>query len=191
MGSCQAMRGSMVAKQVADFITFCRSLLIIVFPWLALTQGERSLPWAAVLLAADWTGDSIDGTLARRSRVQYRTWIGEHDLEIDIAVSLGLLLYLLVSSYLRPLVGILYLLFWLLFFLRNGIPRSLGMLFQAPIYAWFIYVALVNYPTAGLGLVAWIVAALIVTWPKFLQEVVPGFLGGMSQFLSQDKFPDE
>ena len=181
----------MVAKQVADLITFCRSLLVAIFPWIALAQGERSLPWAAVLLAADWTGDSIDGTLARRSRVQYRTWIGDHDLEVDIAVSLGLLLYMLITGYLKPIVGILYLLFWLVFFLRNGIPRSLGMLFQAPIYGWFIYVALVNYLTAGLGLVAWVIAALIVTWPKFPQEVVPGFLSGMGHFLSQDKIPDE
>ncbi|MFN2148826.1 MAG: CDP-alcohol phosphatidyltransferase family protein [Anaerolineales bacterium] len=181
----------MVAKQVADLITFCRSLLVVIFPWIALTQGERSLPWAAVLLAADWTGDSIDGTLARRSRLQYHTWIGDHDLEVDIAVSLGLLLYMLISGYLKPLVGILYLLFWLIFFLRSGIPRSLGMLFQAPIYSWFIYVALVSYPMAGLGLAAWIAAAVIVTWPKFPREVVPGFLGGMGQFLSQDKIPDE
>lgn len=181
----------MVAKQVADLITLLRSFLAFIFPWMAISEGASSLPWAAALLAADWTGDSLDGSLARRSSIRYRTWIGDHDLEIDMAVSLGLLLHMLIVGYLRPIVGILYVLLWSFFFIKTGVPRSLGMLFQAPIYAWFIYSALRTHPTAGILLCAWIAVAVVVTWPKFLVEVVPGFLDGMRQFLSQDHGPAE
>lgn len=177
---------AMVAKQVADIITFLRSLLIIIFPWIALTEGSNSLPWAAALLTADWTADSLDGTLARHSSLKYHSWIGDHDLEVDMAVSLGLLLYLLISGFVKPTVAILYLLLWSFFFIRAGLPRSLGMLFQAPIYAWFIYMALLHHPLAGVLLCAWIMAAIVLTWPKAIDEIIPGFLAGMRQFLSQD-----
>jgi len=62
----------------------------------------------------------------------------------------------------------------------------MGMLFQAPIYGWFIYIALTYAPEAGWWLVAWILAAVVITWPRFPREVVPGFLKGMRDSLSQD-----
>lgn len=175
----------MVAKQVADFITIARGFLLVVFPWLGIAQGSTSLPWAAVLLASDWTGDILDGALAKRSKVKYQTWVGAHDLEIDMAVSLGLLLYLLIIGYLNLTVALVYLLLWGAYFLRSGIPRSLGMLFQAPIYAWFIYVAILHATSAGLMLSAWVLAAIILTWPRFPKEVIPGFLQGMQDFFRQ------
>jgi phosphatidylglycerophosphate synthase len=178
-----------VAKQVADLITFTRGLLIFVFPWLGLTQGAESLPWAAALLAADWTGDSVDGTIARRSRVKYQTWIGDHDLEIDMAVSIGLLIYMLLTGSVQPVVGILYFLLWTIYFWRSGNPRAAGMLFQAPIYGWFIYTAIQKTDIAGWLLVAWIVVALVVTWPKFPNEVVPDFLHGFRGLFREDLDP--
>lgn len=177
----------MVAKQVADLITIARGLLLVVFPWLGMAQGRASLPWAAVLLAGDWTGDVLDGFLAKRSRVKQQTWVGEHDLEIDMAVSLGLLVYLIITGLVSLPVGVIYLLLWGVFFLRSGFPRSLGMLFQAPIYGWFIYSALVHTTSAGLMLVAWVLAAVVITWPRFPQQVIPGFLRGFRDFLSQDQ----
>jgi len=175
-----------VAKQVADLITIARGLLLVVFPWLGITQGRASLPWAAVLLAADWTGDVLDGALAKRSGIQKQTWVGAHDLEIDMAVSLGLLIYLIITGTLNLPVALIYLLLWGAFFLRAGLPRSLGMLFQAPIYGWFLYVALRDATSMGLLLSAWVIAAVVVTWPRFPQEVIPGFLGGMRDFFGQD-----
>jgi phosphatidylglycerophosphate synthase len=176
----------MVAKQVADLITIARGFLAVLFPWLAFTQGITSLPWAAVLLAADWTGDVLDGALAKRSGFKQQTWVGAHDLEIDMAVSLGLLIYLIIAGFLNLSVALIYLLFWGAYFLRAGIPRSMGMLFQAPIYGWFIYVAILHATSAGLMLSAWVVVAVIVTWPRFPQEVIPGFLHGMRDFFPHD-----
>lgn len=181
----------MVAKQVADLITIARGFLVVIFPWLGMTQGRNSLPWAAVLLAADWTGDVLDGALAKRSGIKSQTWVGAHDLEIDMAVSFGLLLYLIITDLLSLPIALIYLLLWGAYFLRSGIPRSLGMLFQAPIYGWFIYVSLQYASSSGLMLVAWVLAAVIITWPRFPQLVIPGFLNGIRDFLGQDHPPAE
>ncbi len=180
----------MVAKQVADLLTFTRGLLLVIFPWLAMTGGQESLSLAVMLLIADWTGDVFDGALARRSRISYDSWIGDHDLEIDMAVALGLLVYTMVTGYLQLTVGAIYLLIWAMYFWRVGVPRTMGMLFQAPIYGWFIYVSLRYTPSAGLWLVAWILVAVVITWPRFPREVVPGFLSGMKAHFSSGEYQD-
>jgi len=171
----------LVAKQVADFLTFTRALLLLVFVWLGVIRGAESLPFAALLMIYSWTSDSLDGPLARRSSRSYHTWLGDHDLEVDMAVSVGLLIYMLISGYVPLLIFILYLLAWIIIFLYFGFYRSLGMTFQAPIYGWFLWIALRDAPEYGLAMVAWILAILAVTWPRFPREVVPGFLRGFRQ----------
>lgn len=168
----------LVAKQVADLITFARGLLGFWLAWLGFTQGDQGLALAVWIMIADWTGDSIDGALARSSRIRYQTWIGDHDLEVDIAVSAGLLIYILSAGFLQWQWAVIYLLIWAVVFWRWGFYRSLGMLLQAPIYMYFIWIALREPPHAGWWLVGWITIALIVTWPKFIREVIPGFLEG-------------
>ncbi len=170
-----------VAKQVADFITFTRALLFLVFIWLGIARGAEGLPFGALLMIYSWTSDSIDGPIARRSSRVYQTWLGNHDLEVDIAVSLGLLVYMLLSGYVSLLAGGLYLLAWIAILLYFGFHRSLGMTFQAPIYGWFLYLALRDAPVYGLAMVAWVLAVLAITWPKFPREVVPGFLNGFKR----------
>ncbi len=50
-------------------------------------------------MIANWTGDLLDGRIARRSRMVDHTWIGDHDLEVDMAVSTGLLVYMQQSGF--------------------------------------------------------------------------------------------
>jgi phosphatidylserine synthase len=174
----------LVGKQVADLITTARALLAFWLPWLGFNQGESSLEMAVWFLILNWTGDALDGTLARRSSRQYHTWIGDHDLEVDILVSFGLLLYMLSAGFVDLLLLGLYILVCALIFWRWGFHRSLGMLVQAPIYIWFIWVALQNVTTTGVWLIVWILAAMIITWPRFPNEVVPGFLTGMKEVVN-------
>jgi hypothetical protein len=180
-----------VAKQVADLLTFTRGLLLFILPWLALTSGQESLSLAAILLIANWTGDILDGALARRSSKRYNTWIGDHDLEIDMAVSLGLLVYMLVTGYIPLPIGVVYILIWTIYLWRKGIPRTMGMLFQAPIYAWFIYTSLRYTPSTGLWVIAWLLAVVVITWPRFPREVIPGFLSGMKAQFSPGEKEDQ
>ena len=180
-----------VAKQVADFLTFIRIFLAFELAWLGFSQGEAALPIAAWLLIASWTSDSLDGPLARRSRIQYKTWIGDHDLHVDMLVSAGLLIYMAAAEFVDPVVAAAYLLIWILYFFRFGVPRSLGMLSQAPVYGWFIWTTMHLAPATGWWLIGWILVVLVITWPKFPREVIPGFLSGMSEALVRDDADDE
>jgi hypothetical protein len=170
-------------KQFADTLTILRVGFAFALTWLGLAQGAAGLPIAVWIMIADWTGDCLDGPIARRDRRYHHTWIGDHDLEADMLVAGGLLVYMFLAGHVDPWWIGLYLLAWALMFVRGGIPRALGMLFQAPIYGWFIIIAIRDAPDAGWWLVAWIAVAAVVTWPKFPQEVVPGFLSGMRRAL--------
>ena len=171
----------LVAKQFADLITVVRIALAFILPWLGLAHGAAGLPTAVWLMIADWTGDCLDGPIARRSRVNYHTWVGDHDLEVDMAVATGLLAYLVFAGLVDVRLAGIYLLICALTFWRWGVPKALGMLVQAPIYGWFIWVALRDAPASGRWIVGWILAAIVVTWPKFPREIVPGFLAGMQR----------
>jgi hypothetical protein len=168
------------AKRVADLITGFRAFLALFLAWLGWARGMAGLPLAIWIMLSDWTGDSLDGTLARHSRKHYHTWLGDHDLLVDMAVATGLLLYMAAAGFVDPLLAGAYILSWGLVFTYLGIPRSLGMLVQAPIYGWFIWIAVHQTPVGWL-LVIWIIAAMIVTWPRFPQEVIPGFLTGLRE----------
>ena len=176
-----------VAKQVADLFTLSRAMLLIVFAWLGLTRGSAGLYVAALLLIYSWTSDLLDGALARRSSVYYHSWLGDHDLEVDMSASIGVMIYLLAAGYVSLRVVGIYVLVWLLIFWRWGLQRSPGMLFQAPIYAGLIAASLRDAFYFGLLQVFWVSGAVIVTWPRFPREVIPGFLAGFSVLKSKNK----
>jgi hypothetical protein len=167
------------AKRAADGITAIRLLLAAVLVWLGLAQGAGALPLVAWLMLADWIGDCLDGPLARRSRTSIHTWWGDHDLQVDMLVAVGLLLYMAAAGYAPPGSAGLYLLAWAALFAWLGSPRSLGMLSQTPIYLWFVWVALQEAPAVGRWLVIVPLLAIVITWPRFPKEVIPGFLAGM------------
>jgi cardiolipin synthase len=173
----------LVAKQVADFFTFIRVLLSPTLILIGILEGSDGLPLAIGAMIASWTSDALDGHLARRSRIKYHTWLGDHDLEVDMAVSIGLMIYMLLSGFVDLQVVGVYILLWILIFWRWGNMRSLGMLFQAPIYGYFIYFSMRLAPAVGSWMIGWILAVTIITWPRFPKEVVPGFLSGMNAVL--------
>jgi hypothetical protein len=177
----------MDAKLLADLITVSRAAAALVLAAIGLLRGPDALSWMAGLMIANWTGDVLDGAIARRSHRPRRTWIGDHDLGVDMLVSVGLLAGLAFAGLVDVRLASVYLLIWAVVFWRAGVPRSLGMLFQAPIFGYFILVALVEAPLAGRWLVAWIAAAVVVTWPKFPREVIPGFLAGMRSVFHQPR----
>lgn len=168
------------SKRLADLITWSRLASGGILAWLGVVAGPRGLPWAAWLLLLSWTGDSVDGPLARRQPHSPRTWIGEHDLEVDMLVAAGLFIYMTASGYVPGLVAGAYFAVWLAVFRYFGLQRPLEMLFQGPVYGWFIYIALGDSSRVGWWLVGWIGMAILFTWPKAVHEIVPGFLRGMA-----------
>ena len=174
----------LVGKQVADMITISRAMFAFWLTWLGIDKGDAGLAMAVWTMILNWTGDVLDGGFARISSRRYHTWIGDHDLEVDILVSIGLLFYMLGAGLVDLRVVILFCLIWVVIFLRWGFGRSLGMLIQAPIYGWFIWMALCEIPSVGIWPIIWIIVAIVVTWPRFPNEVVPGFLTGMKEVVN-------
>ena len=98
-----------------------------------------------------------------------------------MTVSVGLLIYMIQSDFVIPLIGIFYLLALGFTFWRVGIPRSLGMLIQAPIYFRFIWIAMSNTPDPGYWLLVFIIGINVVTWPRFPEQVIPEFIDGFKE----------
>jgi hypothetical protein len=167
------------AKMVADLVTATRGLLGLVILWLGLTQGMQALPLVVALMLLDWTGDFIDGGIAHRSRRPRRTWIGDSDLYIDLFVSLCLGIYLIGAGFVDLRSGLWYMLGWMLILWRFGLDRNLLMLLQAPIYLYFILIALRLVPDLGNWLVIWVLVATAINWRRFSHEIVPKFIGGI------------
>lgn len=175
------------AKKVADFITILRAFLGFSLVWLGVTEGTDNLQKGVLIMIAAWTGDIIDGKIARRSRQYYHTWIGDHDLEVDMTVSCGLLVYLITAGYINVWVASLYILIWSIVLWRWRNINFLGMLCQAPIYGWFVWVALTRLPNIGVWILIWIVVAIVVTWPQFPNQVILGFLSSIREFMINKK----
>lgn len=169
----------MSMKIIADMITFSRLLLSICLIWFGIEFGVLALPWVVWIMILSWTGDSLDGTLSRHSRAKVQTWVGAHDLQFDMTIAGALLFYLAFTGFV-PLPGaIFYLLIWGVVFWRFGLNSTLGILFQAPVYGWFIVIAIHNAPSSGLWILVWLVVAIVLTWPRFPDQVIPEFVDGV------------
>lgn len=174
-------------KQLADFLTWVRALLAPLLVWLGLAKGVEALPLVVILMILNWTIDSIDGPLARRNPIEHQTWIGERDLEIDMFISCGMLAYLFTAGFLSWQVAAIYLILWTIIFWRKGFLYILCVLFQLPIYGWFIFLTIREAPLFGLAMTAWTVVAITVTWPKFPKVIVPDLMNGLRDLWQKDQ----
>ncbi len=171
----------MVKKNIADAITFSRLLLSLCLIWLGIKFGVGALPWVVWIMIIAWTGDSLDGAIARHSGTIKQTWVGAHDLQFDMTIAAALLIYLALADSV-PLAGTLfYLLVWAVIFWRFGLNSTLGKLFQAPVYGWFIVISIRDAPSSGLWILVWLVVAIILTWPRFPDQVIPEFIDGVAE----------
>lgn len=173
----------MDAKLVGDLITASRSLLGLAIAWLGVMQGESALPAVVLLMLFDWTGDFVDGTIAKRSRNPRRTRIGDSDVYIDLFVSLCLGVYLISTGFVGLAFGSFYLLGWILLLWRLGLDKNLLMLMQAPIYLWFIIIVTRLLPEGGYWLIIWVLTATAVNWRHFSKDIVPKFISGIGSML--------
>jgi cardiolipin synthase len=165
-------------KYFADFLTLSRLLIAITLSWLGWNTGKDVWLVATFLMIYAWTSDVLDGALARRSKVGFPTWIGIHDLYFDMAVATGLLTFLTARGSINPSVSIIYMLSWILIFSRFGVISSLGKLFQAPIYGWFIIATFRTEPLLGGLILIFLLIMVVITWPRFPNETIPSFLTG-------------
>jgi hypothetical protein len=166
-------------KGIADLITLIRALLGIFLVWLGFMYGSESLPQAVLVMLLCWTGDLFDGGIARLNRPFRRSWLGDHDLEVDIFVSLGLGLYLVGAGFIPWTIALAYVMVWAIIIWWFGADKNLLMLVQAFIYLDFIWTAVTINPQTGVWLVVWILVITILNWRRFSTRVVPEFIQGM------------
>lgn len=179
----------LTSKQLADIITWSRTLLVPVMIWLGIAFGPDALPVVAVLMVVNLTADSLDGPLARRSPDSPQTWIGDNDLAVDMFVNAGVLGYMTAAGFIPWQATGLYVLLWAFIFWWRGGAYALGIIFQVPIYVSFIYILLRDAPAYALLFIGWIVLAMIISWPKFPKVIVPGFLSGVSDMINRRRHP--
>ena len=175
-----------ISKRAADLITLSRALLFPILIWLGYFQGADALPLVMWLVLYNWSSDSLDGPLSRRSPVKIHTWLGDNDLIIDMLFTTGLLGYLIGAGFVAWQVAAIYLLIWIAVFWKFGLQHALGLFYQAPIYGWFVYVTVRDFPQVSIWLLVWMIAALIVTWPKFPNVIIPKFISDMRAIFSKD-----
>jgi len=175
------------AKTAADGLTLVRIVCALVLLALAVCQGAQALQLASGVLLAAWISDVLDGPLARKSG-QVGGCLGSHDLEIDVAVGAGALIYLCLSGYCPPLLGLLHLSGWAVVFWRHsGVPRPYGVLFQGPIYVLFGIAALRLVPTIGRWMAAYAVAVPILSAKDFWGNRVPSWWKSLQARVEQVK----
>jgi hypothetical protein len=167
------------AKQIADLVTVGRGFLAFFLAWMGFAWGKPGLAAASIIMILCWTGDYVDGRIARMDRQPRHTWIGDHDVQVDVFVSLGLGVFLLGAGYISRWLALLYLVGWILVLWKFGPDRNLLMLFQAPVYGYFIWVANQEASQVGRWIIFWIILVLVLNWRKFATEVVPGFIHGI------------
>lgn len=176
-------------KTLADVLTASRFGLAWVLLWLGISRAAEGLPIAVVILVIAWTTDALDGPLARKDPSSKQTWIGDHDLETDISVSLGVLTFLVLGGYLVTWLAVSYVIICT-FMLWRFRSIELAWAVQAPPYAAMLFIALLNAPIYGLAMVAYLVMVLVATWPRFPQVTLPQFFSGM-QNLSKTEISQE
>jgi cardiolipin synthase len=166
------------AKTLADTLTGVRLLLAFFLVWLGWQKGPEAIGSATLMLLAAWVTDVLDGPLARRDPRGIRTWIGDRDLEADMAIALGVWIYLTLAGFLSPWLAGVYLVVAMVVLWRFG-SDQLAWAMQALPYGLMIWTSWRTAPWGGLLLVVYIGLVVVATWPRFPRQTVPEFLKGV------------
>jgi phosphatidylglycerophosphate synthase len=167
----------------ANFLTGVRAIVAILLPLLGFLQGASGVNSAVYLMVVAWISDYFDGVTARSRPGHKPSWLGTHDLQVDMLVAMGLLLYLVQSRYVSLPLAFIYVLAWALIFSRVTMDKTTGSLLQAPIYGIFLWFAAQDAPRAVLLVPAWIIVVLSISWRRFVGQVLPEFFSGLAGLL--------
>ncbi len=104
-------------KLLADLLTGSR-FVVALGVLLAAWQGNHALlPWVVGAVVLAWSGDMVDGWLARKGGASPIAWVGKRDHEIDASLAGATLIFLwrvgLVSNWLLVLLLLGTFLVWL------------------------------------------------------------------------------
>lgn len=166
------------AKTIADILTAGRAILGLLLIYTGILYKADGLAFATVTLLSAWITDILDGPIARRDTREITTWIGEHDLEADLIVALGVWFYLGLAGFISPIWIITYL---VLAIMAMFITRSIyiGWLVQVIPYGSMIVVSVMFARPYGIVIITYLLFILVLTWPRFIHQKVPDFVNGL------------
>lgn len=170
---------------LADLLTVSRALLAICLAGLGMTHGAEGLPTAIITVIVSWLTDVLDGPLARSDPDHQATWVGEHDAEADLAISLGVAAFLVLSGYLAGWLGALLVLAVLGLWMWHS--HQLAWPFYALPYVILILTALRDAPLFGWLAVSYLAATLVVRWPRLLCQYLPEFFQAIGSLRGENK----
>jgi len=160
-------------KPLADLLTVSRVLLGICLAGLGMARRAEALPTAVFTVIISWLTDVLDGPLARHDSDHRITRVGEHDAEADLTVSLGVAAYLILSGYVAGWLGAMLVLTILGLWVLHS--HQLAWPFYALPYVILILIALQDAPLFGWLAVGYLLATLVLCWPRFWQQYLPEF----------------
>ena len=169
---------SKYGRQLADGLTILRVLISAMLVLLGLWRGAEVLETVIALLMLAFFTDLIDGHLARMSPEKEPSWIGRHDPEADMAMSVGVSSYLTVSGFLAPTVGAVLIFVIVTLWLYR---YQLAWPIYAIPYVILALVALQQAPFFGWLLIAYVLATMIIRIPRLLHEYLPDFVRALGQ----------
>lgn len=191
-------------RRLADALTLSRIALAMAISYLGLSQTqEQSLRAVTWLTFAAWNTDWLDGQVARRAKDPVSSWVGRHDLEIDLVLvtALGAVLvkWGLILPVILAFVSVSAWVFWhafggkdLLRILSRGIwlnheeqPKDILLLQFASgiIYASLILVAWQNDQPLGILLLAWLTVSNLLLLRQ-MRRRIGNFLGAIAHAFS-------
>jgi len=160
-------------KPWADLLTVSRTLLGVYLAGLGVKRGTEALPTAVLIVIISWLTDVLDGPFARHDPDHRSTWVGEHDAEADLTVSLGVVAYLVLSGYLAGWLGAVLVLTILGLWVLHS--HQLAWPAYALPYAILILLAFQDVPLFGWLAVGYLLATLVVCRSRFWQQYLPEF----------------
>lgn len=160
-------------RPLADALTVLRAIFGLCIGGLGLVQGKEALSTVVAITIFSWLSDLVDGPLARRDPDVHTTWIGEHDAEADLATSLGIAAYLLLSGYVAVWLGVVLIIAILLPWMLHS--YQLAWPCYAVPYVILLGLALRDMPFFGWLVIVYLGVTLLVRWRRLKQEYLPQF----------------
>ena len=171
-------------KFLADLLTVSRAFLGVCLAGLGLVWGVEALPTAILTVILSWLTDLLDGPLARHDPDPRLTWIGEHDAEADLSVSLGVAAYLVLSGYLPAWMGGAVVLITLGLWVLHS--HQLAWPFYALPYVILGVLAFQEAPPFGWLAVGYLLVTLAVRWRRLKGEFLPEFFQAVGSLLGRN-----
>ena len=158
-----------IINRIPDFFTSLRIILGFILIGSGIANGAAAIAEDIWLLVASWSTDMVDGRLSRSLKTHGKTWLGRHDVYIDMFVSLAVLAYLTVTAILPLWIVLVYLLVWGAIFARFGRKEMFAQVFQNPIYLAFVVFTVIAQPAVLPWLLLWAFAAFIFFYKRMFE----------------------